>query len=622
MQPSQTERPSAKILLLASALACAAPLPACEGPVEAEDAPGARPSAFVVTSDFESGSFAVIDAQARTVYPDLGLIHQDAVCRSDARTGLVYVVARRGADAVSVVDPEAGWRVVGEYSVGAGTNAQDIAVVADDLAYVARLQAPDILGVDPADGTIRRTIGLGALADADGIPEVTWLGYREGKLYALLARLEEFHPADYSLLVVIDAASGAVEKALRLAVPNPSGRLRYSEAVERFVIIESGAFTSLNEEQELDGAIEYFDPKTNTLSGPKITAAALGGDILDAVIAASDKGFAAIEEGCGADVRTRLVSFDPTSGEKTGDLAATAEWALSALELSPNGEELWVADRSPTRPGIRIFDVESGKELTAEPLDVGLPPFMICFVASGSDAADAGLPDAGPDDAGPSADAGPRGEPADTVEEALGATGSGFGDPTRAVNGVRGAGETGSSQDVYSLGFTPDVDNSITVSWSGRRVTNGPGPDFVVFENGFRVSDESYFMDQVVVFLSRDGTTFVPFPFDYVAANEEEYSSRPADWTGFGGVWPVLYNEDSNRANPFDFARAGGDAFDLGDLPDQGEAGAIRQEGFVELRLVAAPSLVNPDTGRPFVRDAVSNGADVDGVYGRYFAPR
>jgi hypothetical protein len=80
----------------------------------------------------------------------------------------------------------------------------------------------------------------------------------------------------------------------------------------------------------------------------------------------------------------------------------------------------------------------------------------------------------------------------------------------------------------------------------------------------------------------------------------------------------VRYHVESNPVDPFDPEQAGGDAFDLDDLPEDDPASRdIRENGFRYLKLVSAPSLINPDTGAPYVRDPASNGADIDGVIAR-----
>lgn len=211
---------------------------------------------------------------------------------------------------------------------------------------------------------------------------------------------------------------------------------------------------------------------------------------------------------------------------------------------------------------------------------------------------------------------------ADDVVSAPGDTGMGFRDARNAVNGVRGGGRGTGGLDVFSLGYEVGVDDHIVLRWSGQRVRNGPGTDFVVFENGFvSGGGPSHFMDQVVVEVSRDGELWVAMPHDYVASDESVYSALPMHWLGFAGVWPVLLHADDNPVDPFDFDAAGGDHFDLDDLArDGGEAEAIRDGGFSYLRLTSAPTRINADTGELFVRSGASDGADIDGVIARYLA--
>lgn len=212
---------------------------------------------------------------------------------------------------------------------------------------------------------------------------------------------------------------------------------------------------------------------------------------------------------------------------------------------------------------------------------------------------------------------------ADEVVDAPGHTGDGFFDSQKAVNGVRGCGVGCGGLDVFSLGFEEGTGSHVVLAWSGRRVANGPGPDFVVFENAFAYGTSGrVFMDPMVVFVSRDGTDWVALPHDYLAPDEESYSPDPSHWRGFAGLGPVLLHEEDNPVDPFVPELAGGDAFDLDDLPeDGGEASAIRREGFRFIMLVSAHSLTNPDTGAPYPKDAISDGPDVDGVYGRWLVP-
>jgi hypothetical protein len=234
----------------------------------------------------------------------------------------------------------------------------------------------------------------------------------------------------------------------------------------------------------------------------------------------------------------------------------------------------------------------------------------------GAAAADAVPPDASPADARTS----PGVALADVVTAAPGASGSGFGDPHNAVDGVRGGGKSMGSVDVYSLGYAGN--DSITLAWSAGTLHNGTGPDLAVFENPFVESGGGVFMDQIIVEVSRDATTWRELAHHYAATDETVYSNDPALWQGFGGVTPVLLNADTNAVDPFDPVAAGGDEFDLDNVVGtDAEAAAIRANGAVYVRLVAAPSRTNPDTGAPYVHDPLANGPDIDGVYGRYVGP-
>ncbi len=190
---------------------------------------------------------------------------------------------------------------------------------------------------------------------------------------------------------------------------------------------------------------------------------------------------------------------------------------------------------------------------------------------------------------------------ADLVVAAPGASGSGFGDPQRAVNGVRGGGTSAGGQDVYSMGLEAGVNDSLVLAWSGRRVVDAPGVDLVIFENPFEAAGPSaVFMDLVIVEVSADGENWWAFPHSY---GEASYSSDPADWIGFAGRTPVLLHEEENSVDPLDSSLAGGDGFDLADLA----APELLASGVAYVRLRSA--------GTEYPSEPISNGPDIDGLY-------
>jgi hypothetical protein len=135
--------------------------------------------------------------------------------------------------------------------------------------------------------------------------------------------------------------------------------------------------------------------------------------------------------------------------------------------------------------------------------------------------------------------------------------------PEVVLGPPRGGGLHTGSTDVLSLG----LGGTIVVRLE-RAAEDGPGPDLLVFENPFEAGN-LVFVEPGHVAVSADGEHFVEFPCDP--------ASEP--YEGCAGVRPVYANADDPEADPTNPARAGGDPFDLADLPE--EVGAVR---FVRIR--------------------------------------
>ena len=232
---------------------------------------------------------------------------------------------------------------------------------------------------------------------------------------------------------------------------------------------------------------------------------------------------------------------------------------------------------------------------------------------------------------------------ADTVTSAPAATGFGTTDKACLTNGVRGEGEFAGSVDVFSLTGT-GAGAVVILSWAGKKITNGSGIDFVVFENPFKylATPANVFMEPVIVEVSENDTTHAAnqwcgFDPDFAPGGAETaYSLAPAHWVRFAGITPVKYHQDNNplfAPGIFDSTQAGGDGFDLANLSASNAFGIgcdttirnnILANGFVYLRLTAATSRTNPDSGSVFPQDgsAIGGGPDIDGVIGRYLVAR
>lgn len=114
-----------------------------------------------------------------------------------------------------------------------------------------------------------------------------------------------------------------------------------------------------------------------------------------------------------------------------------------------------------------------------------------------------------------------------------------------------GAGMLKGSFDVVSLG----VGGEIVVSFGDNAIVDGPGVDFVVFENAFFAggNPNSPAADLGEVSVSEDGTTWTTFPCTPAAQPPH------GDCAG----WRPVYSAPGNGISPLDLAAAGGDPYDL-----------------------------------------------------------
>lgn len=158
----------------------------------------------------------------------------------------------------------------------------------------------------------------------------------------------------------------------------------------------------------------------------------------------------------------------------------------------------------------------------------------------------------------------------DTVHAFVPGTGAGFGQayfPGNVLAPPNGNSNPNtpnfSEQDLLSLGDG----GRITLRFVNNRIVDGPGPDFIVFENPLQPVGEpnQSFSEVAVVEVSDDGQNWVAFPFDYIPPGTTGSLLDMANYVGFAGVRPVL-SSPGNGITPFDPALAGGDPFDLADI--------------------------------------------------------
>jgi len=158
------------------------------------------------------------------------------------------------------------------------------------------------------------------------------------------------------------------------------------------------------------------------------------------------------------------------------------------------------------------------------------------------------------------------------------------------IGGGAGAG----SEDVVSLGGG----GSIVVGFGPNAIVDGPGIDFVVFENPFDYGSSRY-VEPGEVSVSDDGVTWTAFP-----CTDTTQAMPDGGWgaTQCAGMNLVYSNPYTNKVSPFDLQHAGGDQYDLATI-------GVAHARFVRIRNIVA-SEDCPEAGmRPD-----KNGFDLDAI--------
>ncbi len=335
---------------------------------------------FITTTDYITGNASVIHpGPPITVDCNVRSLHSDAVARFF--DPYVYVVNRKGGDNVQILDPANNFSTIRQFSVGAGSDPHDILVLSPTKAYVTRYNTNVIWIVNPSTGAQTGSIDLSSLADADGLAEVDMMCRVGNRAFVTVQRLDRNNywvPVGKSYVAVIDAQTDALVDC------NPvtpgvqpiemTGTNSYSD-IQLDPYTGSLYLSSVGYWGLRDGGIETIDPAGLQSDGIIFAETAAGGDMIDVEIDEGKRGYAIVSDD---DFYTLLVSFDAETGVKTGTLYDPNAYVIQDIEVSP-WNHLYVADRTPTLPGIRIYDVFTNAQITATPIDVCLPPFDITF---------------------------------------------------------------------------------------------------------------------------------------------------------------------------------------------------------------------------------------------------
>ncbi len=340
----------------------------------------AQSDIFVLTSDFSTGSTAFLPAGDSEAQINILGVHSDAV--GHYHNGRVYVINRFGQDNILVLDAADLSTPLTQFSVGNGSNPNDIEIVAPDKAYITRYETSELLVVDPRDGTELARIDLSTFSDADGLPEVSQIARVGERLYLSCQRLDRngtWGPVGDSFLIVVDIASDSLVdvdpdtegvQGIVLSAPNPNSLAVVGEQIIVGVVASFG---------DREGGVDLIDTRSNRSLGLVVGESELGGDINSLVMVSGDVGYAVISD-------ENFVNLVRSFNLRTGEVGAPLQGLSGGFiaDLAVDGGRLIVADQGsfsdPNSAGLKIYDAAEGT-LLAGPIVTGLPPVSIVVLS-------------------------------------------------------------------------------------------------------------------------------------------------------------------------------------------------------------------------------------------------
>ncbi|MCB9644701.1 MAG: hypothetical protein H6728_16630 [Myxococcales bacterium] len=359
--------------------------------------------ALVVGRSEQSGVLSAIDLEKNQAFPKIAPISNDAVGRmwGDA----VYIINRYTHDNIQVMDAK-DLHLIAQYSVGTGANPQDLVVVGQK-AYISCLGLSSLLVVEPKTGKEIKKIDMSILAEVgdkscqseadcegmrcleqrcalDNLPELGRMYLHEGRwLFVLVQRLDQqrgFLPVTHGMLAVIDTQTDTLVKSIPMQGKNPL-YLTPSLNKKELLVAQVGEWMDTMGAPALDGLLERFSLDGRESLGVAMTESELRGNMGSFMMYQDQRGFMIRTE---TSFRTALVRFSLDEkkvdeplvvSECTGGVSC---FSFVQVAKSPRGEMV-LLDRYEKSPGLRVFRLDDGTELTSSPLDTGLPPDFMFF---------------------------------------------------------------------------------------------------------------------------------------------------------------------------------------------------------------------------------------------------
>ena len=186
----------------------------------------------------------------------------------------------------------------------------------------------------------------------------------------------KFAPVNVSCLLKIDVSdvnAMRIVKTIKLNMKNPVGQLKQVsfQGVDSLVLATVGCYKVRVAAEcpggTFDGGFSLFNLNTDSEGPPLLLETAINGNVHDIEWISDTKAFFMYYD---TSLKMHVKVFNPTTKAITNTLLSNGSYS----QLLVHNGKLYVADKNPKKPGIRIFDVNTLAQETIDPIDVGLPP--------------------------------------------------------------------------------------------------------------------------------------------------------------------------------------------------------------------------------------------------------
>lgn len=343
----------------------------------------------IATGDKSSGAISVIDIQTKTAFNNLLSVHKDSQIR--AIDNKPYLLERFGTDNLKFLNKKNNYSLVYEQSLGSKVNPQDIVQINSEYAMIANYASNKLMVVKLSDGSIDagKEIDIPAACNLHQNSEAKDLIKYKNFIYATVQNLgnsrSKFAPVNESCLLKIDVSNVnamSIVKTIKLKMKNPIGQLKQVtfKGAPSLVFATVGCYSIPKDPTDptrllrsecpggtFDGGFSLFNLNTDAEEQPLLLETAINGNVHDIELVSNTKAFFIYYD---TSFKMYVKVFNPTTKEITNTLLSNGNYS----QLLVHNGKLYVADKNPKKPGIRIFDVNTLAQETIDPIDVGLPP--------------------------------------------------------------------------------------------------------------------------------------------------------------------------------------------------------------------------------------------------------